>query len=359
MGMTKLVKAVVKGFKGIGKELMVKFSGNTLIVGRSGSGKTSLMEALALLMQSRGEEWIVLEGNLLVIHEPTDMVYGLNPNETITIGVHYEVDNDGEGLGRSLGVNINKGSIIGYHYSFRLSDYWVRQEIYLNDELIAVVEKVGNSGVVTHPVSTKLCIAPTHVMSEDAFMACDGEQTRMAYALAFILRNMLKNKFYYLGEGRTCWWKRDYETTVDLPMNSVGSDGQYTVHQLSVIETRPEYEEVYNEVLNLIRDLGVEGIKAGFTEPKRISGYVKIGNKWVPMYHAGLKFKALLPIIVQLVLTPPGSVLMIDSVDLGLTVEELETVIDIVDRIARKVGYQVIMSSKTAPRRGPVSIVYI
>ncbi|WP_243678237.1 ATP-binding protein [Vulcanisaeta distributa] len=53
--MTRLIRAVVKGFKGLGKGgLAVDLDGNTVIVGRSGSGKTSLMEALALLMQSRG-----------------------------------------------------------------------------------------------------------------------------------------------------------------------------------------------------------------------------------------------------------------------------------------------------------------
>ncbi len=31
-------------------------------------------------MQSRGgEEWLVLEGNLLIIHEPEDLAYGLDP----------------------------------------------------------------------------------------------------------------------------------------------------------------------------------------------------------------------------------------------------------------------------------------
>ncbi|BDR92119.1 AAA family ATPase [Vulcanisaeta souniana] len=357
--MTRLVKAVVKGFKGLGREASINFNGNTMVVGGSGSGKTSLMEALALLMQSRGEEWLVLEGNFLVIHEPEDLVYGLNPDGTVTVGVYYEVDGDGEGLGRSIGLELRRGSIIGYHYSFRFRDYWVRQEVYLDNEPVAIVEKVGNDGVMRHPATNKLCIAPTHVMHEDAFMVCDGDQSRRAIALMFVLRNMLKNKFYYLGEGRVCWWKRDYETTVDLPSNSVGSDGQYTVHQLSVIETRPEYEGVYGEVKGLIGELGIEDIKAGFTAPKRVSGYVKVNGKWVPMYHAGLKLKALLPVIVQLVLTPPGSVLVIDGIDLGLAHDELSAVVDIVDRVARKVGYQVIMSGKVAPVNSHVSIVNI
>jgi energy-coupling factor transporter ATP-binding protein EcfA2 len=349
MRMTRLVKAIIKGFKGLSEELTINFSGNTIIVGRSGSGKTSLMEALTLLMQSRGEEWLVLEGNYIVIHEPEDLVYGLDLNEEVRVGAYYEVDEDGEKLGRSIGLELNRGSIIGYHYSFRLSDYWVRQEIYLGNDLVATIEKVGNEGLMKYPVNARLCITPTHVIHEDAFMVCDGDVSRKAYSLAFILRNMLKNKFYYLGESRVCWWKRDYETTVDLPSNSVGSDGQYTVHQLSVIETRPEYEGVYNELMELVSELGIEGIKAGFTAPKRISGYVKVRGKWVPMYHAGLKVKALLPVIVQLALTPPGSVLLIDSIDLGLTPDELNVVVDIVNRIASRVGYQVIMSSKTAP----------
>ncbi len=139
-----------------------------------------------------------------------------------------------------------------------------------------------------------------------------------------------------------------------------GSDGQYTVHQLSVIQTRPEYEGIYNELMGgLVNELGIEGIKAGgFTAPKRISGYIKVNGKWVPMFHAGLKMRSLLPILVQLILTPPGSVLLIDSVDLGLTYDELNALVDIIDRMARKVGYQVVMSSKVAPT-GNVSVVNI
>ncbi len=355
--MTKLVKAVVKGFKGLGRELTIGFSGNTVIVGRSGSGKTSMMEALALLMQSRGEEWLVLEGNFLIIHEPEDLAYGLDPSEVITIGVHYEVDEDGERLGRSAGLELSSGSVIGYHYSFRLRDYWVGQELYLNNELVAAIEKVGDGGFMKYPVRARLCTAPTHVMSEDAFITCDGDGSRTAYSLAFVLRNMIKDKFYYLSEGRVCWWKRDYETTVDLPRNSVGSDGQYTVHQLSVIQTRPEYEGIFNELMGLARELGIEDVKAGFTAPKRVSGYVRVNGKWVPMYHAGLKMRALLPILVQLVLTPPGSVLLIDGVDIGLTYDELNTVVQIIDEVSRRVGYQVIMSSKVAP--SGVSVVSI
>jgi len=359
MSMTRLVKAVVKGFKGLGNGLSVEFKGNTVIVGRSGSGKTSLMEALALLMQSRGEEWLVLEGNLLIIHEQTDISYGLDPSGVITVGVHYEVDEDGERLGRSIGFELGKGSVIGYYYSYRLSDYWVRQEVRLNDEVVAVIEKVGNEGFMRYPVNARLCVTPTHVIHEDAFMTCDGDASKRAYALMFILRNMLKDKFYYLSEGRVCWWKRDYETTVDLPTNSVGSDGQYTVHQLSIISTRPEYEDIYNEVMNLIRELGIEGVKAGFTAPKRVSGYVRVGGVWVPMYHAGLKLRSLLPVIVQLILTPPGSVLLIDGVDIGLTNDDLDDVVRIIDNAAKRIGYQVIMTSRIAPKYAGVDVVRI
>lgn len=49
MRMTRLVRAVVRGgFKGLGRGgLTIDLNGNTVIVGRSGSGKTSFMEALA------------------------------------------------------------------------------------------------------------------------------------------------------------------------------------------------------------------------------------------------------------------------------------------------------------------------
>lgn len=353
--MVELVEIFVDGFKGL-SNTRLSLSGNTLITGPSGSGKTSLTEALALLMQSRGEEWLVLEGNYLIIHEPQDLVRGLKVDGTVTIGVKFRVDNDGVQLGKSVGIALNNDSMIGYTYSFRLNDYWVKQWVSLDDREVAVVEKLGNEGYLVSPIKAKLCLAPTHVMHEDAYLTCDGEGIPEAKALVFILRNMLKNKFYYLTEGRVCLWKRDYEVTVDLPTNSVGTDGQYTIHQLSVIQTRPEYEDVYNEVLELARDLGIEDLKAGFTSPKRVSGYIKVKGYWVPMYHAGLKYRAILPILVQLVLTPKDSILVIDSIDLGLSDDELMTFIKIINDVSRRVGFQVIMTSKRTVKLPGITI---
>lgn len=345
--MVELTEVHIDGFKGLSNTRLA-LSGNTLIVGPSGSGKTSLTEALALLMQSRGEEWLVLEGNYLIIHEPQDMARNLRADGIITIGVGFRVDEDGVELGKSVGIELSGDSVIEYTYNFRLNDYWVKQSIALNGREVAVAEKQGNEGYLVSPIKAKLCLAPTHVMHEDAYLVCEGEGVPEAKALTFVLRNMLKNKFYYLTEGRVCLWKRDYEVTVDLPTNSVGTDGQYTVHQLSVIQTRPEHEEIYNRVLGLARDLGIEDLKAGFTSPKRVSGYIKIKGSWVPMYHAGLKYRAILPILTQLVLTPRGSVLVIDSVDLGLSDDELETFINIINDVSIKSGFQVIMTSKRA-----------
>ncbi|WP_069806501.1 ATP-binding protein [Vulcanisaeta thermophila] len=345
MAMVKLVGLTVSGFKGL-SNVSISIPGNTLITGPSGSGKTSLTEALALLMQSRGEEWLVLEGNYLIIHEPQDILTGLRQDATVTIGVEFEVDDDGVRLGESVGTKLMMGSRVGYTYSFRFSDYWVRQWVSLNGNVIAVAEKVGSEGYLVSPVRAKLCLSPTHVMHEDAYLVCEGQDVPGARALVFVLRNMVKDKFYYLTEGRTCLWKRDYEVTVDLPRNSVGTDGQYTVHQLSIIQTRPEYEGIYNKVMELARELGIEDVKAGFTSPKRVSGYIKIRGHWLPMYHAGLKYRALLPILTQLVLTPRDSILVIDSADLGLTEDELEVLLKIISRVSSEVGFQVIMTSK-------------
>jgi len=80
---------------------------------------------------------------------------------------------------------------------------------------------------------------------------------------------------------------------------------------------------------------------------------------WVPMYHAGLKLKSLLPVIVQLILTPPGSVLLIDGIDIGLTSDDLDDVVRIIDNVARRIGYQVIMTSRIAPKYAGVDVVRI
>jgi hypothetical protein len=62
-------------FRGV-ENRCVKLSRAALLFGPPNSGKTTFMEGAALLMQSRGEQWLALEGPLLIIHEPETYTSG-------------------------------------------------------------------------------------------------------------------------------------------------------------------------------------------------------------------------------------------------------------------------------------------
>ncbi len=340
--MTKLRHLEVEGFKGA-KFISVNLNDFTLITGNC---KTSLLEALALMMQSKGEEWLMLEGKYLVIFDPLDAIYMHDPSNRLRVRMDFEVDEYGESLAREIGLELKKGSLIGYEYSLRLNDYTVEQAVYLNGEEVAAIAKIGHEGVMLRPVKARLRMAPTHVLNEDAFLTCD-DAPRLAYNLLFVLRNMLRDRFYFLSERRACSWKREFEEYVDLPRNYVGSEGQYTAYQLSLMTVRPELEEKLEEFKELLKAVGIEDIKAGFTSPpKRLGVFVKEGGVWVSIMDASFKVRALLPILTQLVLTPSDSILIIDYVDLGLNRSEAKDLLYLIRDYAAKRGVQVIATCK-------------
>jgi len=347
--MVKLRGVVVRGFKGL--DVVLRLHGQVVLIVAPGPwGKSSLLEALGLLMQSRGEEWINLEGRFLVIHDLNDVISG----DHVRIGVAFQVDEDGIRLGRTVGLTLTESSLVGYEYEFT-QNYSVRQRVFLNGSCLVVAEKIDDEGYITYPLRAKLCMPPTHVMSEDALMVCDKEDpAREARSLLFTLRNMLKDKFFLLRENRACSWKRTFEPVVDLPRYSVGSEGQYTVHQLAIMMARPEYERELTLVKDMLRELGVEDLKAGFTESNRVSGYVKVRGTWVPMYHCSLRLRSMLPVITQLAISPPNSVILIDGIDVGLDAGSLESAMSLITEWSSKRGVQVIATSRLSTGAGEI-----
>jgi hypothetical protein len=193
-------------------------------------------------------------------------------------------------------------------------------------------------------------------MSEDGLLVCDeNDPAGTARSLLFVLRNILRDRFFILRETRAFTWKRTFEVTVDLPRYSVGSDGQYTVHQLSVMMARPEYEEELRMIRDALSELGIEDLRAGFTESNRLSGYVRTRGGWVPMYHGGLRLRSILPVITQLALSPRGSVVLVDDLDLGIDEETLVKLLGLIARWSSERRIQVVATSRL--RVGGVDVI--
>jgi len=332
-----IVKYCVYGFKGL-REFCADLNQLVIIHGPPASGKTSIVESIGLLIQSRGEDWIVLEGHYVVFHEPSEIHYNGDLNNPIRWEVH---------------VNFG-GRILGYEYEYKSSGNWARQSIYRNFVKLITVERFEDGGVITHPPElsgVRTCIPPVPVINEVVLTPChpvENEQFKSAEYAIFELRNLLKDSVYILTDRRPFSWKRTFEASVDLlPEYSVGSDGQYTVHQLSRISADPALEREREEIDELLREIGIDEVSTGIVARGRIGGYVRMGRRISSILHAGLFVRSLLPLIVQLVLAKSESTVIVDDLELGVPEDSYERIADILGKFARRKGLQLVATTRS------------
>ncbi|WP_048062558.1 AAA family ATPase [Caldivirga maquilingensis] len=354
-----IIKACVGNFKAIGNACVEFSEGLNVIVGPPSSGKSSMLEAITLIMQSRGEDALIIEGRLLMIHDVVDVLRNLDTSSRVTVSLRFSIDDQISSFLKDTGINANSGSIT-YSYSFIHSSGNVEQEVWLNDNLLVTFGRINDKNMILKPEIIDLCITPYHIMHEDALETCSDppDSVKVAKAVLFSLRQGLRDRFFFIGENRLAWWKRTFETTVDLlPDYSVGGDAQYTVHQLSRMLTVPSYREQVKEILSEMQSLNVEDVTAGFIAPNRLMGFIKAKGSWGVLYNAGLGVRSILPLIVQLVLAPRGSTIIIDGVDIGLNEESLENVLSAVGKYAKSKDLQIIASSRLRPRVNDAKVI--
>lgn len=354
-----IIKTCVRNFKAI-RDTCVEFSGGVnVMTGPPSSGKSSILEAMALIMQSKGEDALIIEGKLLMIHDIVDVIRNMDVNNEVSVNLTFSIDKYIAEFLRDTGVNAHSGSIT-YGYSFTHGTGDVRQEVWLNNELLVLFGRVNGRNVIIKPEAMDLCLTPYHVMHEDALETCGDppSQVKVARAVLFSLRQGLKDRFFFISENRLAWWKRTFETTVDLlPDYSVGGDAQYTVHQLSRMLTIPDRREQVKELLSEMSILGVEDLTAGFIAPNRLMGFIKARGSWGVLYNAGLSVRSILPVIVQLVLAPNDSTIVIDGIDIGLDEETLNNVLEAIGKYAVNKGLQVIATSRLKPSVRGVRVI--
>jgi len=292
------------------------------------------MEGAALLMQSRGEQWLVLEGPLLIIHEPEDIHFGGDLENPFGIELAVELE----------------GSSVGYGYRYATATNYVEQWVARNGELLAKMAKRGDKGVLLHPVEAELCVAPYAVMNEDVLITCgaiEDERLRAAERALLDLRVGLKDKFYFISGRRLATWKYTYETHVDLmPATSVGSEGQFTAHHLSRVLTQAAYERVREMLYAFLPLAGIEDVRVGLVKSGRIAMYVRSGGLWTNAYNAGSYTKAVLPVLLQLILANSGAAVFIDDVDLAVPGTQAEKLLSGLLEIAGARGLQLVLSAR-------------
>ncbi|ABO09403.1 ATP-binding protein [Pyrobaculum calidifontis] len=323
----------LKKFKAV-EEGCVELGGLTILYGPPNSGKTSFMEALALLMQSRGEQWLALEGPLLIVHEPEDLHYGGDLSIPFVVEFEAEVE----------------GGAYGYGYKYATASNYVEQWVSKGGEVLAHAAKRGERGVLLKPVEAELCTAPYAVLNEDVLITCgavEDEKLREAERALLALRIGLRDKFYFVSGRRLAAWKYTYETHVDLmPATSVGPEGQFTPHHLSRILTQSQFERLREELYQYLPLADVEDVRVGLVKSGRIAMYIKRRGMWTNSYNAGTYTKAILPVLLQLLLANQGAAVFIDDIDLGSPSNRAEEILGAVADLAKRRGLQVVASAR-------------
>ncbi|MEL9991562.1 MAG: ATP-binding protein [Thermoproteus sp.] len=311
--------------------------GSVLIYGPPNSGKTTYLEALSMLMQSRGEQWILFEGPLLIVHEAEDVHRGGDTATPFTIEAHWDL-----------------GDVIyGYSYAYATKGGYVEQAVYRDFKPLLRIAKRDQKGVVLYPegIDVELCTAPYAVLNEDVLIPCgpiDDERFKEAERALLRLRVDLKDAYYFISGRRLAAWKYTYETHVDLlPATSVGPEGQYTAHQISRILTQPQFEPLRDDLYGLLRAARIEDVRVGLVSTGRIAMYVKSRGTWTNAYNVGNFAKAVLPVLVQLILANEGSIIAIDDVDLAVPDALAEEVIAAYMGLAKRKKLQLVMTAKS------------
>ncbi|ACB39832.1 ATP-binding protein [Pyrobaculum neutrophilum] len=323
----------LESFRAVDKRC-VELGRYTLLYGPPNSGKTTFIEAAALLIQSRGEQWLALEGPLLIIHEPEDIHRGGDLEKPFAV---------------ELAVELEGGEVV-YGYRYSTAANYVEQWVGRGGVLLAKMAKRGERGVLLHPVEAELCTAPYAVMNEDVLITCsavEDERLRAAERALLDLRIGLKDKFYLISGRRLAAWKYTYETHVDLmPATSVGPEGQFTPHHLSRILTQSSYERAREELYRYLHVADVEDVRVGLVKSGRIAMYVKRGGLWTNVYNAGSYTKAVLPILLQLILANEGSSLFVDDADLAVPRDKAELLLASALEIAERRRLQLVAAAR-------------
>ncbi len=319
-------------FRGVDSKC-IRLGQVTLIYGPPDSGKTTFMEALALLMQSRGEQWLTLEGPLLIIHEPEDIHQGGDLEKPFVI---------------EFTVRMELGEVT-YGYKYATATSYVEQWLALDGVKLVHLAKRNGGGSLTYPMEVPLCTAPYAVINEDVLITCsavEDERVKKAERTLFDLRVGLRDKFYFISSRRLAAWKYTYETHVDLmPATAVGPEGQFVPHHLSKILSQPQYHRLREELYKYLPVTGVEDVRVGFVKSGRIGMYVK-SRHWTNAYNAGLYTKSVFSIVLQLLLATEGSAVFIDDVDLGVSSRHFQHLLQAMLEIAQRRRLQLVLTAR-------------
>ncbi len=331
-----LSKIKIGNFKSIEK-LELKLAPLTIFVGPNASGKSNILESIAILAQTAGLERSItrsLEGSLgygAFIQYPISRDFPLfdfiahkkDWSKFITFEIH---------------VTDAEYHDIGYMYAFMPKDKEVRQAVFANDEKLIEVGylRTGESSwrrEFLYPEEFKKSLQSTDhteymldptcfdyglkqgITERDQFEKISSEAREIVKKIETAARDV-----YFIsairGEVRPF-----VETGVGEP--ELGTHGEGLIEILSLIFGQREHEKIAGKIIKWASRFGMEEIKAGWRGRNILSSdYIDPElQTHLNMALASQGSRQILTIITQLFWSKPGSIIMIEEPEISLHIE--------------------------------------
>lgn len=271
----------VRNFKSIGKDgVALQLKPLTILVGQNGAGKSTIMEAIALMSQSVGRQ-LSFTGTLINFPSPNVAFHKGNTREPLELGVKIQLTQDEitdlENGKRNAKVDIPFMSELMYLYAYQQTTMSIiSQKLMTGDNVLAELKTIPTS-----PTGYTYRLYYPAIKQEGHAL---GSYTNFLHPEAFQTHSISGgydlNAFNSLiGKMISCFTKRlhervfmlystrgriEHNVTSPSDSNWVGSNGEYLLNILAKIYGRQGYEQIANNISNWASKFGINSLRAGW-----------------------------------------------------------------------------------------------
>jgi len=311
----------LKNFKAL-REIQIDFGRITIFIGPNSSGKSSALQALTLLKQSRGQSQLVTSGNLSNLGNYSDVAHRYTRDKQIEYRIsgtvpepsmgyarlEYEVRFDQNGMVRSQHLGVDSPA-------FTVNGQW---------------NSLGNSSIEPEPIRvfrSTVNMVPQRIVTEPIRInsltfdqdADEVDRERAQTVLRAIFSGIadLLSRVYVVpalrGFDKPVYPLQDSSVT-DFFTSS--SPDHHAASVLSTILYRRELEEAISRFSS--RALGVRlGVRA--VPPKQVAAEAQSDNgSRINLVNEGFGANQLIGLLAQLVVSPPDSIVCIEEPEIHL-----------------------------------------
>jgi len=353
-----LTKIAIENFKSIGRRIELELKPLTILVGPNASGKSSILEALSLLVQSIGESRYDYRGDnypaLVSYPSFEDIVHKQNPENKMSIEIHVKLDESERKTLSELGKEINKRKLgvsideeitsVGYRYSgCKLMNKWdyAEQEIFCNEKRVTGVKveytKIEENGASSRSIFTFPPVlkdaAPGgdvfHILIPNAFTQRERtnivESAKPLNDFASKVVNIIvsrlkpgsnKSKVYLLSALRG---KIDYEVKTDRFYKWAGKNGENLISVLAQVST-PKWERKREKIRMWALEFGIKDPWGGWSGSNKASGEYIDSELNIPLNLAFISYGSsqILTVIAQLFWSEEGDIILIEEPEISI-----------------------------------------